>query len=482
MTRSKKRDLEIDEGESVSMLRPRSRDRGTAGNDINIQEKQTLETEESDLTGDYGNIALLLLLYTLQGIPMGLSAAIPMVLQEKGASLAELGKFSFCSWPFSLKILWAPIVDSLYSKRVGLRKSWLIPSQLCIGFSMVIGSWYIDEMLGDASHAPDVGALTSLFFLLFLMCATQDIAVDGWALTMLQPRNIAYASTCNAIGQAFGNAVAFVGFLALNHYGLMELPSFMLWCGIVFVAITIGVALFKAEQPSRDIPNMTEAYAQMFQVLRCPAVMDLLLVLFSSKVGFACADALTSVKLQSAGMPKEHIAYLGILLTPISIFLPGLLAAQTAGPRPLGLFMDCYVPRLVIGLLSALLVFYAPSPWPVEGMPWPFYGLVLVLSAAFAMASTSMFVAQMAFFAKVSDPKIGGTYMTMLNTAANLGFKWPNSLIFFLVDWSTVKASDSTVESDGYYLWSMISVAIGACWFMAMRKLVVRLQARPLTD
>ena len=42
----------------------------------------------------------------------------------------------------------------------------------------------------------------------------------------------------------------------------------MLWCGIVFVAITIGVALFKAEQPSRDIPNMTEAYAQMFQVLR----------------------------------------------------------------------------------------------------------------------------------------------------------------------------------------------------------------------
>jgi PAT family acetyl-CoA transporter-like MFS transporter 1 len=32
-----------------------------------------------------------------------------------------------------------------------------------------------------------------------------------------------------------------------------------------------------------------------------------------------------------------------------------------------------------------------------------------------------MFVSQMAFFAKVSDPKIGGTYMTLLNTLANLG-------------------------------------------------------------
>jgi PAT family acetyl-CoA transporter-like MFS transporter 1 len=34
-----------------------------------------------------------------------------------------------------------------------------------------------------------------------------------------------------------------------------------------------------------------------------------------------------------------------------------------------------------------------------------------------------MFVSQMAFFATVSDPKIGGTYMTLLNTLTNLGKK-----------------------------------------------------------
>ena len=32
-----------------------------------------------------------------------------------------------------------------------------------------------------------------------------------------------------------------------------------------------------------------------------------------------------------------------------------------------------------------------------------------------------IFVAQMAFHAKISDPAIGGTYMTLLNTVANLG-------------------------------------------------------------
>ena len=34
--------------------------------------------------------------------------------------------------------------------------------------------------------------------------ATQDIAVDGWALTMLLRENVGYASTCNSIGQAIG--------------------------------------------------------------------------------------------------------------------------------------------------------------------------------------------------------------------------------------------------------------------------------------
>lgn len=33
----------------------------------------------------------------------------------------------------------------------------------------------------------------------------------------------------------------------------------------------------------------------------------------------------------------------------------------------------------------------------------------------------SMFVSGMAFHAKISDPSIGGTYMTLLNTLSNLG-------------------------------------------------------------
>lgn len=42
-----------------------------------------MKKHKSDLDGDRGNIAILFLLYLLQGVPLGLCAAIPMILQNK---------------------------------------------------------------------------------------------------------------------------------------------------------------------------------------------------------------------------------------------------------------------------------------------------------------------------------------------------------------------------------------------------------------
>ena len=76
--------------------------------------------------GEGKNIALLFFLYLLQGIPLGLIASIPLMLQNRQVSYKEQAEFSFVYWPFSLKLLWAPIVDSLYSSKMGRRKTWVI--------------------------------------------------------------------------------------------------------------------------------------------------------------------------------------------------------------------------------------------------------------------------------------------------------------------------------------------------------------------
>ena len=58
--------------------------------------------------------------------------------------------------------------------------------------------------------------LTIVFFSLNFLAATQDIAVDGWALTMLKRRNVGYASTCNSVGQTAGYFVGNVVLLAFS--------------------------------------------------------------------------------------------------------------------------------------------------------------------------------------------------------------------------------------------------------------------------
>ena len=141
-----------------------------------------------NLRGDFNSIVLLLFLYLLQGIPLGLTASIPLVLQGRHVSYAQQAVFSFAYWPFSLKLLWAPIVDSVFWNRIGRRKSWLVPTQYLIGIFMLVLSGYVSTILGDSSPSssqPNVMLLTGVFFAFNFLAATQDIAVDGWALTIL---------------------------------------------------------------------------------------------------------------------------------------------------------------------------------------------------------------------------------------------------------------------------------------------------------
>lgn len=78
---------------------------------------------------------------------------------------------------------------------------------------------------------------------------------------------------------------------------------------------------------------------------------------------------------------------------------------------------------------------------PVTAFVPSYPGILLTcgLSPPLQVTLYSMYVAIMAFNAKVSDPLIGGTYMTLLNTVSNLGGNWPSTVALWLVDPLTVK-------------------------------------------
>lgn len=78
-------------------------------------------------------MVLLVALYLLQGIPVGLAfGSIPYLLRSK-LSYSQIGIFTLCTYPYSLKLLWSPVVDSIFSHRIGRRKSWIIPIQYIVG-------------------------------------------------------------------------------------------------------------------------------------------------------------------------------------------------------------------------------------------------------------------------------------------------------------------------------------------------------------
>lgn len=93
---------------------------------------------------------------------------------------------------------------------------------------------------------------------------------------------------------------------------------------------------------------------------------------------------------------------------------------------------SCVVSHCVFGLSigAAALVATVPSP-PI---PLWYYAAVTLWLGIYSSVGTLHFVAVMAFFNRVSDPLLGGTYMTLLNTIGNLGSKWSSSGILYLFD------------------------------------------------
>lgn len=94
------------------------------------------------------------------------------------------------------------------------------------------------------------------------LLAGQDIAVDGWAITMLSEKNVGLGSTVNAAGQTAGYFISFTGFLVLNSYGFIGLGGFLQFWGVVFLLSAVCVLATK-EKPSPDTLNVPEAYMQV---------------------------------------------------------------------------------------------------------------------------------------------------------------------------------------------------------------------------
>lgn len=258
----------------------------------------------------------------------------------------------------------------------------MVPSQLLIGVFMLFLSQNVDEWLGDGlTNRPRIPLLASVFFVLYFLTATQDIAVDGWAITMLKKRNVAYAATCNQVGQTIGFSFSFAALLVFeskdfcNQFifdeprdqGLITFAGFLRFCAFGFIAITSLIAFFKREDPDmqeklEDHPDygVKKAYPILWRILKLKPVTKLSLFTVSVKICTSACDGIAVLKLIEYGIPKDKVAVISLVKLPIMVLVPILFSKQTTGPFPMNLYMKGFPFRiLMVGAMTAF-VYYTP--------------------------------------------------------------------------------------------------------------------------
>ncbi len=125
-------------------------------------------------------IIVTLLLGFASGLPAALSAsALQAWFTVSGVSLKEIGFVGLASLPYTLKFVWAPIMDRWVPPFLGRRRGWILICQLLL--CVFIGGM---TLFSPETH-PKI-----LFFLACLIAflsASQDIVVDAYRTDLLHP-------------------------------------------------------------------------------------------------------------------------------------------------------------------------------------------------------------------------------------------------------------------------------------------------------
>jgi PAT family acetyl-CoA transporter-like MFS transporter 1 len=269
-------------------------------------------------------ILIIIILYILQGFIQGFKTAIPLFLVSYKASWQQQGTFSWVAYPFSFKILWAPIIDSIYSRRFGRYLTWLIPIQIIIGIILIILSFYLESLLINLQ----VVTLTIIFFVIYFLIASQDIVVDGWSISLFSSSNLQWSSTCQTIGQVIGQflgSTVLMTFessnftnkyirkplsLSQHPYGLFSLQQFTFFWGIVFIIVSIIISIiFFCKKQSNETPNnnilkkiktkldLFETYLAILELFKKQCIREFALILFTFGIGFAATHFMTILTL-----------------------------------------------------------------------------------------------------------------------------------------------------------------------------------------
>src|SRR6266404_3073991 len=198
-------------------------------------------------------VLIVLLLGFSSGLPLALSGSTLQVwMRESGVDLGTIGLLALVGTPYTLKFLWAPLVDALhvpfFTRAFGRRRGLLFSQLLLIGTILLLA-------LTDPARSPLFAALGAL--LVAAASSTQDIVVDAFRVESLpeseQAAGMASYVAAYRIGMLVSTAGALFMVSAFESTGIARSSAWM-WGYVVMAALVlIGTATaLSATEPEQS--------------------------------------------------------------------------------------------------------------------------------------------------------------------------------------------------------------------------------------
>ncbi len=286
-------------------------------------------------------------LYFAEGFPLGVFYEIlPVHFRQQGVDLSDIGFLSLLGLAWSIKFLWAPLID-----RFRHHRTWMLTVDLCMAAVML-------SLAAIGDFGPWVWVAVACFTLL---SATNDIAIDGYTIELLNR---------NEYGIANGVRIALYRIGMISTGVLLMLHPWLGWTGVYTCGAAMLVILGGAcRLAPRELPGggqtATSAVDELRSIAAHPAVFAPALLLIAALLAVVSPAALrrvdsTALHAAAGYMPELAVA---LLLLAVAIAIvnrrrgdPATMQQLASGPM-LGAFLSIASRRYFFPVMLFILTF-----------------------------------------------------------------------------------------------------------------------------
>lgn len=274
------------------------------------------------------------------GVPLPLTAfTLRQWLSESGISLGAIGLTALIGLAYSLKFLWAPVLDHAKAplfRALGRRRGWLATIQPALALAILA--------LGLTNPAADATVTVAVAVAVAFLSASQDIVVDAYRIEVLEERDQGYGLACYVWGYRGALLAAGGGALAMAELGGWSF-AFAMCAAMVGVGLAATLA---APEPGRAPPGAPPDWPGRLRVAIVEPFADftsrphwfvILAFIALFKLGEALAGIMTAPFYRELGFSRLEVASVssvfGLFATLLGALAGGWLVARIGTGRAL---------------------------------------------------------------------------------------------------------------------------------------------------